>query len=425
MLAALQNGVSLVISDALTDRRVIGPEAASAFQALQIRSVVTVSLIRNGRFVAALYVHDKEPRAWTAEECALIREVAERTWSAVERAYAETSLRALAKRQSFLLNLSDYLRPLASADEIKQMAAQMLGEHLAAGRAGYGEIDASQEHVTVERDWSDGKMSSLGGETRRLEIFGAAIIAELKAGRLLRLDSVADDPVSAPYAEGYASIGTKSLLVVPLLKEDRLVAILYVHESQPRRWTDEEVAIASEVADRTWAAVERARAESALRLMNATLEERVNQSLAERRIYARIVEDTDSPIQMIDRDYRFLAINPAARADYERVFGVRPRTGQSLLDLLAMFLSKEMEQERSGIGRSPVNPSTRPVGGATAMPSGAPMRCVFVRSLATMVRSAPPISSVATSRSFSTSRNAFRLSKISSDKRRSWRRSGN
>lgn len=343
VLAALQNGVSLVISDALTDRRVIGPEAASAFQALQIRSVVTVSLIRNGRFVAALYVHDKEPRAWTAEECALIREVAERTWSAVERAYAETSLRALAKRQSFLLNLSDYLRPLASADEIKQMAAQMLGEHLAAGRAGYGEIDASQEHVTVERDWSDGKMSSLGGETRRLEIFGAAIIAELKAGRLLRLDSVADDPVSAPYAEGYASIGTKSLLVVPLLKEDRLVAILYVHESQPRRWTDEEVAVASEVADRTWAAVERARAESALRLMNATLEERVNQSLAERRIYARIVEDTDSPIQMIDRDYRFLAINPAARADYERVFGVRPRTGQSLLDLLA-----HVPQQRDG-----------------------------------------------------------------------------
>ncbi|OLP59760.1 hypothetical protein BJF93_21830 [Xaviernesmea oryzae] len=335
VLSALQNGVSLVIADVLTDARVANTASASAFHNLQIRSVVTVSLIRSGRFVAALYVHDKKPRDWTGEELALIREVAERTWSAVERAYAQASLQTLAQRQSFLLGLSDQLRPLASAEEIKQVAARLLGEYLAAGRTGYGEIDPAQDYVTVERDWSNGEMSSLGGETRPLEIFGPAIIAELKAGRLLRLDSVSSSPVSAPYAEGYASIGTKSLLVVPLLKEGRLVAILYVHESQPRCWTEDEAAIALEVAERTWAAVERARAESALRTLNATLEERVNQSLAERRIYASIVEDTDSPIQMIGRNYTFLAINPAAQADYERAFGVRPKLGQSLMDLLA------------------------------------------------------------------------------------------
>lgn len=334
VLAALRGGVSLAISDSFTDGRVSDPQSASAFEALQTRSVVTVSLIRSGRFVAALYVHDKEPRVWTEQELALIREVAERTWSGVERAYAQANLRALAQRQSFLLALSDQLRPLASAEEIKQVAARLLGEYLSVGRAGYGEIDATQEFVTVERDWSNGEMSSLGGETRRLEIFGPAIIAELKAGRTLRLDSVSGNPVSAPYAEGYASIGTRSLLVVPLLKDGRLVAILYVHESKPRHWTDDEEAIASEVAERTWASVERARAENALRAVNATLEERVNKSLAERRIYAGIVEDTDSPIQMIDRDYRFLGINPAAQADYERVFAVRPQTGQSLLELL-------------------------------------------------------------------------------------------
>ncbi len=335
VLAALRGGVSLVISDVLTDSRIADPASASAFKALQVRSVVTVSLIRSGRFVAALYVHDKEPRDWMEQELALIREVAERTWSAVERAYAQANLRALAQRQSFLLALSDQLRPLASAEEIKQVAARLLGEYLAVGRAGYGEIDVNQENVTVERDWSDGGMSSLGGETRPLEIFGPSIIAELKAGRLLRLDSVSDNPVSAPYTDGYASIGTSSLLVVPLLKDRRLVAILYLHESKPRRWTNEEAAIASEVAERTWASVERARAESALRAVNATLEERVSRSLAERRIYASIVEDTDSPIQMIDRDYKFLGINPAAQADYERVFGVRPQTGQSLLEVLS------------------------------------------------------------------------------------------
>jgi PAS domain S-box-containing protein len=335
VLSALQQGTSLVVSDALTDPRVKDAESAAAFAVLQIRSVVTVSLIRNGRFAAALYVHHKEPRHWTDEELAIIRDVAERTWSAVERAYAQANLRALAERQSFLLRLSDQLRPLGHAEQIKEVAAQLLGKYLAVGRAGYGEIDANQEYVSVERDWSDGKMPSLADETRQLDIFGPAIIAELKAGRLLCLKSIADNPVSAPYADGYSSINTKSLLVVPLLKDGNLVAILYLHESEPREWTDDEVAVASEVAERTWAAVERARAENALRVLNATLEERVDQSLAERRIYASIVEATDAPIQMIDREYRFLALNPAAQSDYQRVFGIRPQAGQTLPEVLS------------------------------------------------------------------------------------------
>lgn len=335
VFASLRGGISLVVEDALTDPRAQDPMAAAAFAALEIRSAVTVSLIKNGRFVAALYLHGRLPRHWSQADVDLIKDVAERTWSAVERAHAQAALRALVRRQGFLLELGDQLRPLASAETIKATAAQLLGEHLRVGRAGYGEIDAEQTHVTVERDWSDGTMASLAGETRPLEIFGPAIIDQLKAGKLLRLPSVADDPVAAPYAPGYDSIGTTALLIVPLIKAGRLTAILYLHEAQVRHWSDDEAAIALDVAERTWAAVERARAEDAVRELNATLERRVDEALAERRLFAGIVAATNSPIQMIDADYRFLAINAAGQADYERVFGVRPHVGQSLLEMLA------------------------------------------------------------------------------------------
>ena len=53
----------------------------------------TVSLIKAGRFVAALYVHHHQPRSWTSDEMALIHDVAERTWAAAERARAENTLR--------------------------------------------------------------------------------------------------------------------------------------------------------------------------------------------------------------------------------------------------------------------------------------------------------------------------------------------
>lgn len=75
--------------------------------------------------------------------------------------------------------------------------------------------------------------------------------------------------------------------------------------------------------------------EAKLRELNTTLERRVTESLAERRILAEIVEATDVFIQVADLDYRLLAINRASANEFERIFGVRPKAGDSMLDLLA------------------------------------------------------------------------------------------
>ena len=54
-------------------------------------------------------------------------------------------------------------------------------------------------------------------------------------------------------------------VAVPLVKAGALVAVLAVHSRAPRAWTAGEVALVTECAERTWAAVERARAETAQR----------------------------------------------------------------------------------------------------------------------------------------------------------------
>ena len=80
---------------------------------------------------------------------------------------------------------------------------------------------------------------------------------------------------------------------------------------------------------------ERHAAEAALRRLNETLEERVATTLAERQLLADIVETTDAFIQVLDLDYRFLAVNKASADEFERVFGMRPGIGANLLELLA------------------------------------------------------------------------------------------
>jgi PAS domain-containing protein len=192
-------------------------------------------------------------------------------------ACTETTAQILAeRRQAFELKIADLLRDLADPYEITEVAAAALGQHLTVSRVGYGEIDASGQFVSVARDWTAPGVASLAGETRPLDSFGPDIIAELREGRVLRLDNIADDPRSAPYAAGYASIGALSLLVIPLIKAGRLTAILYLHESGTRRWTSEDQTLAEHVAERTWAAVERARAEEKRR----TAEEALSSQLA-------------------------------------------------------------------------------------------------------------------------------------------------
>ena len=76
-------------------------------------------------------------------------------------------------------------------------------------------------------------------------------------------------------------------------------------------------------------------AQRGLRELNETLERRVNDALAERKVLADIVEATDAFVQVVDLEYRWLAINHAAADEFQQIFGVRPRVGDNMLELLA------------------------------------------------------------------------------------------
>jgi PAS domain S-box-containing protein len=69
-------------------------EAGSAAPALMLdlRTVVAVPLIRDGRLRAVLTAGRADEHSWSAEEIALVGEVAARMWEALERARAEAAL---------------------------------------------------------------------------------------------------------------------------------------------------------------------------------------------------------------------------------------------------------------------------------------------------------------------------------------------
>ncbi len=89
----LRHGRSLVISDVATDPRTSGPAIGAAFEQVATRALVAVPLVKDGRLVAVLSVHQAAPRAWSEDEVVLLERVAEQTWFAVASARAEAALR--------------------------------------------------------------------------------------------------------------------------------------------------------------------------------------------------------------------------------------------------------------------------------------------------------------------------------------------
>jgi PAS domain S-box-containing protein len=75
--------------------------------------------------------------------------------------------------------------------------------------------------------------------------------------------------------------------------------------------------------------------EAQLRELNERLEQRVAEALAERKVFVDIVESTDARVMVLGRDFRILAINRATADDFEQIYGVRPRVGDHLVDLLS------------------------------------------------------------------------------------------
>ena len=214
---------------------------------------------------------------------------------------AHEALRARERLHEFWSTFDGALRHLADPREVMATASERLGRHLRAGRCGYSEIDPAGMFITVERDWTDGAVPTAAGRWR-LQDFPPTLTADYRAGRTVRLDDVQGDPrVSQAAAAAYAAVGIGAQLSVPLVKDGRLVAGLFVHRARAHPWTDEDEALVRAVAERTWSEVERARAETLLRELNETLEQRIEERIeAARQSEARFRGIFDSTYQLID-----------------------------------------------------------------------------------------------------------------------------
>ncbi|HEY8382785.1 MAG TPA: PAS domain-containing protein [Microvirga sp.] len=243
------------------------------------------------------------------------------TLDITEQESTREALERTERRQKLLLELNDSLRTLEDPFAIMESASRMLGSFLGAARVGYGEIDPAGETLSVERDWTDGTVPSVRGRYPFLHS-GAAIVAACRAGETIRIADTQADPRTASPEEraGYAGVGARAVLAVPVVKDGRLTGVLFVHEPQPRDWTDDEARLVEDVAERTWLAFERAQAEADLRESEARF-----RAISEALPALVWVLDTELKLQYVNNRWiRYSNLTPEAALGYSWMEAIHP-----------------------------------------------------------------------------------------------------
>jgi PAS domain S-box-containing protein len=181
-----------------------------------------------------------------------------------ERKRTELALRESEERQAFLLTLSDALRPLADAIEIQETAARIVCEHLKANRVGYAEDRGDGKTVAITRQFAD-RVPPIEGAYRNRD-YGEMLLNELRAGHTVVRNDLANDlTLTDDEKAADAALQLGAAVKIPVVKAGRLVAVLFVHYRQAHHFSANEVALLVEVAERIWAAIERAKVEAKLR----------------------------------------------------------------------------------------------------------------------------------------------------------------
>ncbi|GKT25643.1 ATP-binding protein [Acidovorax sp. SUPP3334] len=180
------------------------------------------------------------------------------------RKQAESLQKEIQQRLQVLDRIEHATRPLVDAVDVMQVTAQLLGEHLGATRCAYADVEPDNDRFTIRSDWSRPGVPSSAG-VYSLDLFGPQATSNLRNGRHLVVHDVDRELGDDHGGRMFNAIGIKAIVCAGLVKGGRLVAMMAVHQSTPRRWSDADLRVITEVVDRSWAHIERVRDAAMLR----------------------------------------------------------------------------------------------------------------------------------------------------------------
>jgi signal transduction histidine kinase/ActR/RegA family two-component response regulator len=235
----------------------------SAYRATRIAAVICVPLHKNGRFVAAMAVHQSVPRRWTREEVELVQTVVHRCWDSLERIRSDAELREQA-RQLEVLNrtgaaLSAELDLSALLDRVTHAATELTGAKF--GAFFYNGVDEQGEaYLLYTLAGAPPEAFEKFGHPRPTPMFGPTFRGEPP----IRLDDVLADPRYGQWGPHHGMppkhLPVRSYLAVPVIsRSGEVIGGLFFGHPEPGVFTERSEFLAVGIASQAAIAVDNAR----------------------------------------------------------------------------------------------------------------------------------------------------------------------
>jgi two-component sensor histidine kinase len=151
----LLNGETLVIGDILTDPATAGH--SDKLLELDVRSLINIPVVDRGRVSSFLIVHANEPRSWSSEILAYLRNIADRVGTGIARLRAEEQQRLLNHELSHRMKntmamvqavASQTLKSIPDKAPVKAFSDRMLALSVA-------------HDVLLQRNWTAAELRSI------------------------------------------------------------------------------------------------------------------------------------------------------------------------------------------------------------------------------------------------------------------------
>jgi GAF domain-containing protein len=246
------------------------PAAVDAVKLAGMRTVVAVPMLKDGRLIGIIASYRQEVRPFTDKQIALFENFAAQAVIAIENARLLKELRETLEQQTAT---ADVLRVISSSPgELEPVFKAMLENATQICEATFGMFwfAAGDGFRPVALH---GVPPALAEYRQREKVF--RFDTDTPIGRLTesrRPVHVADIRAEPGYKKGFRPLveladigGARTLLLVPLLKEDTLVGAIAIYRQEVRPFTDKQIALLQNFASQAVIAIENARLLNELR----------------------------------------------------------------------------------------------------------------------------------------------------------------
>jgi signal transduction histidine kinase/DNA-binding response OmpR family regulator len=169
----------------------------------------------------------------------------------------ERSIRDSEEQQRFLSEFGLLMQRTQDPHEVLNAAVRAIAEHVGADRCMWALVDEEQRVAHVQGEFRRAGMASRLG-TLQLDDYNLEQMRLHRQGRPFIVHDALQDERLERHRDQYRLAQIGAAVTAGVLRGDRIVAAIALHQRTPRQWNETEISLVQAVAARCWEAFERA-----------------------------------------------------------------------------------------------------------------------------------------------------------------------